>query len=141
MGLFASKQKGADGDSEGRGQRQGKSAIDLISDTQLDDFKEAFNQYDKDGSGTINKGEMKQLLASVGQHPTDEELTDMINAADADGTGAARDLALPRPGPARARRYTHTLLKHLRPTIHLLGCRVAQVISISPSSSLSWHTR
>ena len=79
MGIFASKSADPD--------KLGKSVIDSISDAQLDDFKEAFSQYDKDGSGVINAKEMKELLASVGQHPSDEELEQMISAADADGTG------------------------------------------------------
>ena len=43
--------------------------------------------FDKDGGGSIDAGELKELLASVGQMPTDAELAGMIAAVDADGTG------------------------------------------------------
>ena len=63
------------------------SPIDRLSDAQLEEFREAFNMFDKDGGGSIDAKELKDLMASVGQMPTDAELADMIAAADADGTG------------------------------------------------------
>jgi Ca2+-binding EF-hand superfamily protein len=48
----------------------------------------------QDGGGSIDSKELKDLMASVGQNPTDDELAEMIRIADADGTGAA-----PRLGP------------------------------------------
>ena len=63
------------------------SPIDKLSDAQLEEFREAFNMFDKDGGGSIDAKELKDLMASVGQMPTDAELNDMISAADADGTG------------------------------------------------------
>ena len=53
----------------------------------LSQFFDAFNMFDKDGGGTIDAKELKDLLASVGQMPTDAELADMISAVDVDGTG------------------------------------------------------
>ena len=41
----------------------------------------------QDGGGSIDARELKDLMASVGQNPTDEELEEMIRIADADGTG------------------------------------------------------
>ena len=43
----------------------------------------------QDGGGSIDSKELKDLMASVGQNPTDDELAEMIRIADADGTGAA----------------------------------------------------
>ena len=63
------------------------SPVDGLSDAQLEEFHEAFNMYDKDGGGSIDKGELKDLLASVGQMPSDAELQYMIDAVDADNTG------------------------------------------------------
>ena len=42
----------------------------------------------QDGGGSIDSKELKDLMASVGQNPTDDELAEMIRIADADGTGA-----------------------------------------------------
>ena len=44
----------------------------------------------QDGGGSIDSKELKDLMASVGQNPTDDELAEMIRIADADGTGAPR---------------------------------------------------
>lgn len=63
------------------------SVIDKLTEAQLDEFREAFNSFDKDGGGSIDSKELKDLMASVGQNPTDEELQEMIRIADADGTG------------------------------------------------------
>lgn len=43
----------------------------------------------QDGGGSIDSKELKDLMASVGQNPTDDELAEMIRIADADGTGAS----------------------------------------------------
>jgi len=41
----------------------------------------------QDGGGSIDARELKELMVSAGQNPTDEELEEMIRIADADGTG------------------------------------------------------
>ena len=61
--------------------------IDRLTEAQLDEFREAFASFDKDGGGSIDAGELKELLASVGEYPSDEELHSMVSAVDADGTG------------------------------------------------------
>ena len=63
------------------------SVIDKMSDAQLEEFREAFNMFDKDGGGSIDSSELKDLMKSVGQEPTEAELREMVAAADADGTG------------------------------------------------------
>ena len=69
------------------GKETGGSVIDKLTEAQLDEFREAFNSFDKDGGGSIDSKELKDLMASVGQNPTDDELAEMIRIADADGTG------------------------------------------------------
>ena len=54
---------------------------------QLEEIKEAFSLFDKDGDGTITIDELATVMRSLGQNPTDEELQDMINEVDADGNG------------------------------------------------------
>ena len=63
------------------------SCIDKLTDAQLDEFREAFNMFDKDGGGSIDASELKDLMISVGQNCSEEELKEMVKAADADGTG------------------------------------------------------
>jgi len=50
------------------------------------EFKEAFSLFDKDGDGTITTKELGTVMRSLGQNPTEAELSDMINEVDADGT-------------------------------------------------------
>ena len=83
------------------------SPVDRLSDAQLEEFQEAFNMFDKDGGGSIDAKELKELMASVGQAPSDAELAEMIAAADADGTGdidfTELRLALAQLGPLERR--------------------------------------
>lgn len=37
-------------------------------------MREAFNLFDKDGSGSISLDELEFVMISVGQHPTKKEL-------------------------------------------------------------------
>ena len=62
-------------------------AIDSLTDAQLDEFRDAFATFDSDGGGSIDHAELKALMASVGQMPSDEEVREMIKVADADGSG------------------------------------------------------
>jgi len=58
-----------------------------LSAEQLAEFKEAFCLFDKDGDGRITSQELGIVMQSLGQHPTQEELEDMINEMDVDGNG------------------------------------------------------
>jgi len=50
-------------------------------------IKEAFNVFDKDGSGKISKEELRSIMKSLGEDLTDEEITQMIQEADTNGDG------------------------------------------------------
>jgi calmodulin len=58
-----------------------------LSEGQISEFKEAFSLFDKAGEGTITAVELGTVMRSLGQNPTDDELTAMINEVDADGNG------------------------------------------------------
>lgn len=62
-------------------------AVERLTDFQIEEFREAFRVFDRDGSGNIEMEELRELLKSVGQVATDEELHKMIDVADADGSG------------------------------------------------------
>jgi len=47
----------------------------------------AFNVFDKDGSGTISADELRQVMKSLGENLTDEEIDEMIREADKDKNG------------------------------------------------------
>ena len=52
---------------------------DQLSEEQIAEFKEAFSLFDKDGDGTITTKELGTVMRSLGQNPTESELTDMVN--------------------------------------------------------------
>lgn len=47
----------------------------------------AFDVFDKDGSGTISADELRQVMKSLGENLTDEEIDEMIREADKDKNG------------------------------------------------------
>lgn len=47
----------------------------------------AFNVFDKDGSGTISADELRQVMKSLGENLTNEEIDEMIREADKDQNG------------------------------------------------------
>jgi calmodulin len=48
---------------------------------------DAFRVFDSDGSGTITSKELRQIMNSLGEKLTQEEVDEMINEADTDGDG------------------------------------------------------
>ena len=58
-----------------------------LSETQIEELREAFLLFDKNGDGTITTVELGTAMRSLGQNPTKEELQEMINEVDEDGNG------------------------------------------------------
>ncbi|EMS66519.1 Calmodulin-like protein 1 [Triticum urartu] len=52
--------------------------MDELSQEQIQEFREAFKLFDKDGDGTITTKELGTVMRSLGQHPTEDELKDMV---------------------------------------------------------------
>ena len=50
-------------------------------------IKEAFNLFDKDGSGAISMEEFRKVMVNEGAQMTDAEIDEIINEADIDGDG------------------------------------------------------
>merc|ERR1712226_318545 len=61
-------------------------STDQLTDSQVDDFREAFLMFDKDKSGSIDSKELATVLRSLGMNPTPQELANMIAAVDKDGS-------------------------------------------------------
>lgn len=55
----------------------GKSLKDL-SDEEVEDYKEAFSNFDKDGNGNIDEGELGIVMRSLGYSPTTPQLREMM---------------------------------------------------------------
>lgn len=63
----------------------------------------AFRVFDKDGSGTISSDELRNVLRSLGEDLTDQELDDMLKLADRNGDGQIDCES--RPHPSRVSIY------------------------------------
>jgi len=51
------------------------------------ELKEAFDAFDKDGSGTISSEELLYVMRAMGQNPTEDELLNLVLEVDVDGNG------------------------------------------------------
>jgi calmodulin len=60
---------------------------DKLTDEQIDEFKEAFNLFDKNGDGTIPVKEIGTVMRALGLNPTEQEINDFIKEADKDNSG------------------------------------------------------
>ena len=49
-----------------------------FSDGERNEFKAAFDYFDKDGNGSISAKELGQVMKNIGQHITQAELEQMI---------------------------------------------------------------
>jgi calmodulin len=67
--------------------------LGLMSQTVKDmdteqELLKAFEVFDKDGSGTISSDELRNVLKSLGENLTDDEVEEMIKLADRNGDGS-----------------------------------------------------
>lgn len=58
-----------------------------MSDLQRLEFKQAFQEFDKDGSGTISTKELLPVMRSMGQNPTEDEVLNLVIEYDVNGDG------------------------------------------------------
>jgi len=58
-----------------------------MGEEQIAELKQAFNEFDVDGGGSINTGELGYAMRAMGMNPTEAELLDLINEYDTDGSG------------------------------------------------------
>ena len=50
-----------------------------LTEEQIAELKQAFNEFDNDGSGTITTKELGYAMRAMGMNPTEQELLDLIN--------------------------------------------------------------
>ncbi|OJJ43926.1 hypothetical protein ASPZODRAFT_18705 [Penicilliopsis zonata CBS 506.65] len=61
--------------------------MDGFTEKQIEELREAFRVFDKDGNGDITAVELGDVMRSLGQNPSETELEDMINEIDTDRNG------------------------------------------------------
>ncbi|XP_019636401.1 PREDICTED: calmodulin-A-like isoform X1 [Branchiostoma belcheri] len=59
-----------------------------LTEEQIGEFKEAFALFDQDGDGTITTEELGVVMRSLGRNPTEAQLQEMMNTADAARSGS-----------------------------------------------------
>lgn len=58
-----------------------------LSQPQILEFKEAFNLFDRDLNGYIDKAELRMVMEKLGQNPTDKEVDRMLAGVDISENG------------------------------------------------------
>ena len=58
-----------------------------LTKQQMEDFKEAFSIFDKDGDGTISIDELQIVMSQLGHYLSSQELNRVIEQYDTDGDG------------------------------------------------------
>jgi calmodulin len=61
--------------------------ISRLTEEEIEEYREAFSLFDKDGDGTIYVKELGHIMRSLGQNPTVAELQDITNEVDPEGYG------------------------------------------------------
>ena len=52
-----------------------------------EEIREAFKVFDRDNNGFISAAELRNVMTSIGEKLTDDEVDEMIKEADQDGDG------------------------------------------------------
>ncbi|CAI0384108.1 unnamed protein product [Linum tenue] len=63
-------------------------AGEVLSEDQVFEFQEAFCLLDKDGDGRITIQELGTSIRSLGLHPSEGELKEMMRQVDVEGKGS-----------------------------------------------------
>lgn len=72
---------GKKGSAKKRAQRATSNVFAMFDQTQVQEFKEAFNMIDQDRDGFISNEDLKDMQASMGQVQSDAEIDAMIKEA------------------------------------------------------------
>jgi len=65
----------------------GSKAQLALNDEQVREFKDAFDIFDEDVSGTVSTGELASVMRTLGQDINEKEVGQMIAEVDNDGSG------------------------------------------------------
>lgn len=72
---------GKKGSAKKRAQRATSNVFAMFDQSQVQEFKEAFNMIDQDRDGFISNDDLRDMLASLGQVMKDDEIEAMIKEA------------------------------------------------------------
>lgn len=73
--------KGSSKSSSKKAKRSGSNVFSMFSQTQVAEFKEAFQLMDHDKDGIISKSDLRATFDTVGKLSNEKELDEMVNEA------------------------------------------------------------
>lgn len=76
--MSSKKKKGS---GKKRAQRATSNVFAMFDQSQIQEFKEAFNMIDQNRDGFIDKEDLRDMLASLGKDPPDDYLDGMVKEA------------------------------------------------------------
>merc|ERR1712154_629530 len=79
--MSSRKTAGRRGTTKKRAQRATSNVFAMFDQSQIQEFKEAFNMIDQNRDGFIDKEDLHDMLASLGKDPQEAYLDDMMSAA------------------------------------------------------------
>lgn len=59
----------------------------MLPEDKIQEYREVFSFFDRDGGGTITSVELGQVMRTFGWNPTEGDLQEMIGEIDQDGNG------------------------------------------------------
>jgi len=62
-------------------------AKNMAESNPVEDLREAFKMFDRNGDGKIDPKELRRVMTNLGEKLTDDEVDEMIQTADKDGDG------------------------------------------------------
>jgi len=97
LGLQASQQElqqmMTEADEDGSGSIEFEEFLNMMkkkmkeNENSIEDVKAAFKVFDQNGDGFISSQELKNVMMTLGEVLSEEEIQEMIREADADGDG------------------------------------------------------
>lgn len=67
------------------------TAIDAITDEERAELKETFQLFDRDNDGYLNVRELGEAMRAMAQHPTEQEIQELVKKPDGDEGPALTD--------------------------------------------------
>jgi len=64
-----------------------KAATERLTAKELEEYKDIFSFFDRDGGGSITSVELGQVMRTLGWDPSEIELQELISEIDQDGNG------------------------------------------------------
>jgi len=79
--------KKEEANARARKKKENDELIKELTPDQVREYREAYKLFDRDGDDLVTWQELGNVMRSLGQNPTEDELKDMVKEADDNGNG------------------------------------------------------